>query len=173
MEFKFYYSCLFSQLCAFSFCFCYFSYSKEGYPDMILEQCSNESYMCFLSNRCTWVRYIYLSKWNVLCWRVGAELFYIKMEHAPAGRSPCTLAFNTYLLASLFYWSILCFSNYENYEWFSNSILLEWLFWVSYTDSMCNDFSAYWMSINIWIDGLSTFSLATCSCFGNLEREER
>lgn len=47
------------------------------------------------SNRCTWIYHIYLSQWHVICWRVGTKLFYIEMEHAPAGMSAilCLLSY--------------------------------------------------------------------------------
>lgn len=54
-----------------------------------------------LSHRCTWICYIYLFEWNVICGRVGTELFYIKMEHAPAGMSPFLLAFRVTCLLGL------------------------------------------------------------------------
>lgn len=41
----------------------------------------------YCCNRCTWICYIYLCEWNVICQRMETELLYIKVEHAPTGMS--------------------------------------------------------------------------------------
>lgn len=73
------------------------SWLEKDYPKVGLDFYFPESFKLLrqrvkLLCRCTWICHIYFFEWNVICWRVGTEFFYIKMEHAPAGMSPFRLA---------------------------------------------------------------------------------
>lgn len=46
-----------------------------------------------LSCRCTWMYLFYLFKWNVICGRLGAKVFYFQMDHAPVGTDQLSLSY--------------------------------------------------------------------------------
>lgn len=98
--------------------------------------------------RCSWMYQFYLFKWNVVCGRMGAELFYFQMEHAPVGTDKLFWSYE------FVFWVILLV---QTIPIMGTSFILPFLFWLSPFSMISlgyrylRELSIYSYMLSVWV----------------------